>query len=250
MNRFLMSNLTWKEYQEKIKMGILIIPIGSIEQHGPHLPLGVDSEIAENFALIIAEKVGGVVAPTLTYGYKSQPNSGGGPIFPGTIDLNGSTLIDLCKDILTEFLADGWQRILIMNAHYENEAFLAEAVDLLLRNQTTPFPKVVLANWWDNISASTMTKLYDEVEFRSWALEHAALAETSLMMYFCPELVGSEPIDEDFIPPTYQTFPVPKTAVPASGCLYTAKSSSAEKGRLIVEDVVRNFEVILGKEFA
>ncbi len=249
MNKLLMGNLTWNEYQAKIKDGILIIPVGSIEQHGPHLPLCVDAEIAENFAIAIAEKFGGVVAPTLTYGYKSQPNSGGGPIFPGTIDLNGSTLVALTKDILTEFLADGWQRILIMNAHYENEAFLAEAIDLLLRNQTTPFPKVVLANWWDNISESTMAKLYDEVEFQSWALEHAALTETSLMMYFCPELVGPEIVDEDFVPPTYQRFPVPKTAVPASGCLYTARSSSAEKGRLIVEDVIRNFEAFLRKEF-
>jgi creatinine amidohydrolase len=83
MDKSLMQNLTWKEYQEKIESSFLIIPVGSTEQHGYHLPLGVDTVIAENFALRIAEKTGGVVAPTLNYGYKSQPSSGKCYLFLG-----------------------------------------------------------------------------------------------------------------------------------------------------------------------
>lgn len=69
MNKYLMTNMTWKEYEAK-KDRILILPIGSTEQHGPHLPLSVDAVIAEKIALKFAEKVDGIVAPTLSYGYK------------------------------------------------------------------------------------------------------------------------------------------------------------------------------------
>jgi creatinine amidohydrolase len=250
LNKSLMQNLTWKEYQAKIESSFLIIPVGSTEQHGYHLPLGVDTVIAENFALRIAEKTGGVVAPTLNYGYKSQPSSGGGPLFPGTIDLNGATLVALIKDLLNEFLADGWKKILIFSAHYENEAFIGEACDLILRNQKSEFPKVLLANWWDNIDPELIPILFDEVAFGSWALEHAAITETSLMMYFAPELVRFElSVDESFNPPSYQCFPVPGSLLPSSGSLFTAKSSSYEKGKLIVENVVSKLTTILSKEF-
>ena len=134
MNKYLMTNMTWKEYEVK-KDRILILPIGSTEQHGPHLPLSVDAVIAEKIALKFAEKVDGIVAPTLSYGYKSKPLSGGGPLFPGTIDLNGITVMNLVCDLLEEFIKDGITKIFILNAHFENEAFILESVDLV-SNQT------------------------------------------------------------------------------------------------------------------
>lgn len=250
MNNLLM-NMTWEEYRNQVDKNILILPVGSTEQHGPHLPLGVDSIIATKFSLAIAEELNGLVAPTLNYGYKSLPASGGGPMFPGTIDLKGSTLTSLAYDLLEEFIADGWKKILIFNAHYENEAFLAEACDLLLRNQKEEFPKVLLCNWWDNLSADTLPKVFDEVEFPGWALEHAAISETSLMMHFSPELVKEDLIIDDGFtsPPTYQAFPPSKSLIPSSGCLHTARSSSAEKGKIIVEDATKNLVSLVKKEF-
>lgn len=250
MNNLLM-NMTWEEYQKRVENGILILPIGSTEQHGPHLPLGVDTIIATQFSLAIAQEINAVVAPTVTYGYKSLPASGGGPMFPGTIDLNGSTLTSLVYDLLKEFVADGWKQILIFSAHYENEAFLSEACDLLLRNQTEEYPKVVITNWWDNLSAETLPKVFDEVPFLSWALEHAAITETSLMMHFTPELVKTELIIDqgNMIPPTYQVFPPSKSLIPPSGCLATARSSTSDKGKLIAEDATKNIVSFLKKEF-
>ena len=104
------AHLIWEEYASAVYDGILILPVGSTEQHSKHLPLGVDTIIPEKIALILAERVGALVAPVLPYGYKSQPSSGGGPLFPGTIDLNSATMTELCKDLLTEFLVDGWLR--------------------------------------------------------------------------------------------------------------------------------------------
>ncbi|WP_339226621.1 creatininase [Oceanobacillus sp. FSL K6-2867] len=252
MSQLFAKNMTWQEYQSKVEDYILILPVGSTEQHGPHLPLGVDCIISEKYSESIAEKVKAVIAPTITYGYKSQPASGGGPLFPGTVDLNGSTLTSLLYDVLKEFIADGWKKILIMSGHYENDAFLAEACDLLLRNQKEDFPKILLSNWWDNISPELMPTIFDEVEFKGWGMEHAAITETSMMMYFTPDLVHEDLITDDGIdsPPTYQRFPASKDLIPASGSLYTGKSSTAEKGRFIVEDVTTNIISFLRKEFA
>lgn len=80
---YLIEELSWFQYKEQIDQNkILIIPIGATEQHGPHLPLGVDAMLATSFARVLAEQIGAVVAPTINYGYKSLPMSGGGPFFP------------------------------------------------------------------------------------------------------------------------------------------------------------------------
>ena len=112
MNNRRLIYMTWQEYAAS-RDHSLIVPIGSTEQHGPHLPLSVDAILADRFAELLAEEVDGVIAPVLSYGYKSKPRSGGGPLFPGTIDLNGSTLQNLLLDLLLEFVADGYSLSLI-----------------------------------------------------------------------------------------------------------------------------------------
>ena len=92
MKTRLIAHMTWEDYQSEIDDGIIILSAGSTEQHTKHLPLGVDSIITENIALVLARRVDALVSPTLTYGYKSLASSGGGPLFPGTIDLNGATI--------------------------------------------------------------------------------------------------------------------------------------------------------------
>ena len=70
-----MTRLDFEAHQD----AIVVIPVGSTEQHGPHLPLGVDSYIAQGISEILATKANVILAPTLPYGYKSKPLSGGGP---------------------------------------------------------------------------------------------------------------------------------------------------------------------------
>ena len=155
------------------------------------------------------------------------------------------------QDILREFLKDGWQKIVLLNSHYENQAFLAEAADLTILDQEEEFPKVILASWWDNLSEDVMPKIFDEKPFRGWDLEHAAITETSLMMYFEPDLVRNDLITDEGLDdvPQYQRYPVSKTLIPSSGALYTSVSSTAEKGKMILEDVIENFYVFFKKEF-
>lgn len=243
------AQMTWMEYA-RCKDRPVILPIGSTEQHGPHLPLGVDAVIARRFSSLLAERIDGIIAPTLSYGYKSKPFSGGGPLFPGTLDLNGSTLQALAMDILMELARDGFTRVFLMNAHFENDPFLIEAMDCVnerLGGRLT----MVLSNWWDPMPDGLLPLLFDETPFPGWALEHAAITETSLMMYFAPESVRTQAIEqcENACPPAYSLYPIPKNAVPASGLLASAKSSSAEKGRMIVEAVLPALESIAREAF-
>lgn len=243
----LMQEMTWQDFNEKKDSSIVILPVGSTEQHGPMLPLSVDGIISTELAKMVAEKVEGIVAPPINYGYKSAPLSGGGPLFPGTLDLNGTTLINLVYDVLEELIRDGVKKIFVLNGHYENDAFITEAIDLLSRKyEEVTF---IQSSWWDQISDEVMDKVFDEVEFPGWALEHAAIAETSLVQYFRPDLVKMERYVEDGVEEElgYSLYPAKLCKVPSTGLLATARSSSEEKGQLMAEDIVARYVKILDR---
>lgn len=242
-----MTEMTWKEFEQAKEDAIVILPVGSTEQHGLHLPLSVDAIISTGLAEMAAQEVNGIVAPTICYGYKSAPLSGGGPLFPGTLDLNGVTLMNLASDVMEELIHDGIRKIFLLNGHFENEAFLLEAIDLLSRK----YPEVtfVEGSWWDQISEEVMAKVFDEVEFPGWALEHAAIAETSLTMLFRPDLVHMERFVEDGVEEelNYNIYPATLCKVPATGPLATARSASLEKGKLLAQDITKGFVQVLNK---
>lgn len=246
----LMANMTWLEFNDRKDKDVVILPIGSVEQHGPHLPLFTDTIISEGFSKILAEKVNGIVMPAINYGYKSQPASGGGPLFPGTIDLNGVTLINIVKDIIEELIRDGVRKIALVNSHFENQAFLLEAIDLVSKSMPEG-TKIIMMSWWDLISQETINKVFDEVEFPGWALEHAAITETSLVLKFAPELVHMDRLIDEKIKevPLYQVYPIPKELVPASGLLSIGRTSSVEKGEIIIEEALTGMIKIIEKEF-
>ena len=246
----LMANMTWYEFNERKDKDVVILPVGSVEQHGPHLPLFTDTIISEGFANLLGDKVNGIVMPSINYGYKSQPASGGGPLFPGTIDLNGITLINLVKDIIEELIRDGVRKIALVNSHFENQAFLLEAIDLVSKNMPDD-TKIIMMSWWDLITQNTIDKIFDEVEFPGWALEHAAITETSLILKFRPDLVHMDRLIDEKIEevPTYQVYPIPKDLVPHSGLLSIGRTSSSSKGELIIEEALNKMVEIVNKEF-
>lgn len=242
------KHMTWKEYQEAVKTRVVILPIGSLEQHGPHLPLNVDVVIPEHFAQMIANRIEALILPSICYGYKSHPTSGGGQLFPGTTSLNGKTLIDLVLDILRETHRHGGRRFLLLNAHYENLAFINEAVELFQEHGSGA--KVVLLSWWDQVSQDMVDELFSEAGFPGWDTEHAGLTETALMLHFAPELVRKDQIidDQSKRKPTYSIYPPPPDIIPASGVLYKATFASAEKGKRLAEHVIDNIVDIVKRE--
>ena len=81
----LLLNMTWPEIKAEIEAGTpIVLPVGAIEQHGPHLPLGTDTFIPQHLAKETAARHRMVVAPPLMYAAYSRPRSGGGRHFPGS----------------------------------------------------------------------------------------------------------------------------------------------------------------------
>jgi creatinine amidohydrolase len=131
----LMAELPWTVYARRVAEGVpVIMPVGSTEQHAPHLPLGTDALLVTEMAKRAARRVGAVVAPTLSYGYKSQPKSGGGNHFPGTTSFDGETLAFAVRDVLRELVRHGVRKVVVLDGHMENGMFLAEGIDLALRD--------------------------------------------------------------------------------------------------------------------
>ncbi|RMF86716.1 MAG: creatininase [Nitrospinota bacterium] len=246
-----MEELSWDEYKRRIEAGaILFLPCGALEQHGYHLPLGTDVTIPLCLALRLAPQVNGIVAPPLSYGYKSQPLSGGGQHFPGTTSLDGQTLTWLTRDVLKEFMRHGATRIVLLQGHMENTFFLIEGIDLARRESAAYTGKILLIEWWQLLSSPTLDQVFDQ-NFPGWELEHAALVETALMMYFRPELVQTEKITAEKVehPLPYHLFPYPPDMVTPSGSLSPAHRASREKGEALVEEIVAAALAILQREF-
>src|SRR5215471_1225189 len=111
----MMDELTWMEYEKRVRDGApVLIVVGATEQHGPHLPLGTDAFQVTAIARRVAERAGAIVAPPITYGYKSQPKGGGGQGFVGTTSVDAQTLIWLVRDLTREFLRHGVRRLMFI----------------------------------------------------------------------------------------------------------------------------------------
>jgi creatinine amidohydrolase len=126
----------------------------------------------------------------------------------------------------------------VLNGHFENTAFVEEAVQIFLRNADNT--RAVILSWWDQVSDGMVEELFAEVGFPGWEMEHAALTETSLMQYFTPELVREDRIVNDHGErmPKYAIFPPPDDIIPKSGVFSTATFASREKGEKLAKQLV------------
>lgn len=253
MHPLMMGSLSWVEYQQRLQDEnvVVLIPCGALEQHGPHLPLGTDALLSTAVAQSVAEQINGIVAPTFSYGYKSQPKSGGGQHFPGTTSLDGSSLAHLMRDVIRELARQGATQIAVVNGHYENQWFLTEGIELAVREvHPTTGLRVMRLEYWDFLTEEILNQVFPD-GFPGFALEHAAVIETSLMMHYYSNLVRLDQIPD--IPPTefplYDMFPQCPDWVHASGVLSSAKAAAPEKGTMMADWITRGIAAALQQEF-
>lgn len=233
---------------------VILIPVGSIEQHGPHMPLGVDTLLSTTMAELTAQRIGAYVGPTITTGYKSQQRSGGGNHIIGSFGFDAQTVIGVCQTLVRELSRHGTRRIVFVNGHYENYQFIYEGVDLALRElagRSDAPPQVMLLSYWDFVTEEVINQLYPE-GFPGWDVEHGGVMETSLMLEFFPELVHMERVMD--LPaaqlPLYDLLPVDASLTPESGCLSSAQAASAEKGRILTGSVVEEMGAAILSRFS
>lgn len=249
-----MEELDAFAYSEKITSGApVLIPAGSIEQHGRHMPLHVDTLLSRTMAGETARQVNAIVAAPISYGYKSQQRSGGGNHLPGTTSLDGDIVTAIAKSLVLEFARHGVRQIGFINGHFENYQFLYEGADLALRelsNAGTNEVRVMLLSYWDFVDESTIEILYPN-GFTGWDLEHGGVLETSLMLHLYPEQVDMTKVD--VAPPAnlplYDLLPVRPELTPPSGCLSSAAEATADKGRILLETASSGMSKAIANEF-
>jgi len=144
-NRFRVADLTRDEFAQAMRAGRwLLFPFGSVEQHGPHLPLGTDLFYGEHVCLAVAEQVNGLVTPGFPYGICRTMRN-----FPGTVSLSPGTLTPLLREILTEYIRHGARKCALVAGHAEDAQHDAMREAALPLVNADPSLKVVIIGPYD-----------------------------------------------------------------------------------------------------
>ena len=142
------------------KKRVAVIPVGSIEQHGPHLPVSTDSDIVTEIAKKISEKNGYFLLPTLNYGVSFEH----APFF--NLSIRESTLRTVLTDLCSSLLANNIKTIFIINGHHGNLKSIKN-LDVKLKKISKNKQEIFPLSYWH----------FMEREF-----DHAGFVETSLML--------------------------------------------------------------------
>jgi len=178
MMKNFVSDMTWEEFRDAVNQRtVFVIPTGSTELAGIHLPLGVDTIAAEGIAQKLHDEEDVLVCPALSVGYSSWFNP-----FPGTISLKHDTLVKVLIEYCSCLIAHGAKRLLFLNAHRGNNSCIEAAAHILIEEKCV---QVGMLNIWklanDLISGSDLIK---EGKFT-----HGGEIMTSLILKLRPETV-------------------------------------------------------------
>ena len=198
-----------------------ILPVGSFEQHGAHLPLDTDNRIAERMALETAKRSTGLVLPVLNVGYAWVWRG-----IPGTLTLRFDTYMAVIRDI-AESLSDwGIKALFVLSGHGSNPQPVKHAIRELIHGT---FDIHVLNSMY--LGLDTMLA---EADSSQWAKDlHAEEIETSLMLAIDPERVSMDRAAPDYpdIPADYGRSELSMGHLMGSGVFGDPTVATAEKGR-------------------
>lgn len=215
---------------------LALLPVGSCEQHGPHLTLDTDAAIAATIARRLAAELGdeAVLCPTLGYGLSEHHLA-----FGGTLTLRPATYLALVGDILESLAHHGLRRVLIVNGHGGN----IDALRLVARSARRDRGMLVASFMWATIAADAAADTAD-----SPAYGHACEVETSVAMAVIPDRVRPDRIG---VPaPRHSVDPLtdpPRPTVDESvwlhewsddGALGDPRKATDTAGRNVIETVV------------
>jgi creatinine amidohydrolase len=214
-----------------------ILPVGSFEQHGPHLPLDTDNLIAERMAIETAKRSTGLVLPVLNVGYAWVWQG-----IPGTLTFRFDTYMSVIRDIAESLDAWGIKAVFVLSGHGSNPQPVKHAIRELIH---------------DKLDIRVLNSVYlgldemrAEADSKPWASDfHAEEIETSLMLAIAPERVHMDRAAPDYptVPPDYGRSEVSMGHIMGSGVFGDPTPATAEKGRRWIDiGARRSAELWLG----
>jgi creatinine amidohydrolase len=221
-----MPEIEWRklradELREQARQeAIVILPVASLEQHGPHLPVEVDSMLGETVARRAALKLVErgqpvLVLPVLWTGLSEHHMS-----FGGTITLDNAAFAAVVEGIVRSVLRHGFKRIVLLNAHGGNENALRSITDDLTPKLGVP---IVQFTYW-YAAAVAIAKILET----QGGLQHACEAETAMMLAVRPELVATDRI------PLAKANTTPDVADIVGGGVYRWRSIGSRSGSGVI----------------
>ena len=181
-----LQDMSWPEVEQYLKTSdMVIIPLGSTEQHGPQLPLGTDFYEAFEISKRISTRTGVAVAPVVQAGY-SIYHSG----FPGTLSLKPETLAQVLVETMEVLQRYGFRRFMLFNYHGGNHVAQAMAIHRI--NHATGGIAVAIGDGGEvPLQGKAPEKQVDDA--------HAGVDETSIMLYLRPDLVRMDRVEKPVI---------------------------------------------------
>jgi creatinine amidohydrolase/Fe(II)-dependent formamide hydrolase-like protein len=236
-SKYLWAELTWPEAEEKLKLvDVAILPVGAIEQHGPHLPLDVDSFDADYLARRVAEACSDpkpLVLPLIPYGVSYHHND-----FKGTISISNDALSKLVYEIGISLARNGIKKLIILNGHGDNSPTLKYAAQMI--NQEARIFTCVDTGETSDFDIDKITETTNDV--------HAGEVETSTSLATRPHLVKMDLVSPEI--PNFSTRYLNFSSVRGipwyahtkrfseSGVMGDPTKASAEKGEKIWEMMI------------
>jgi len=226
------DELSMKEAKEAVEAEkVVILPVGSVEEHGPHLPLCTDNIQPEYVALEVAKKTDSLVAPPLKYGVCNTTR-----IFPGTISISFQSLYRITREIIEEFIRNGFKRFLILSGHADMEqmAALRLAVHKVIWRHREESEKrkirIMVCSDYD-FAYELRGKYFDERD------GHGGTIETSRIMAVRPDLIKGKGRKSFQKLPRFEIVANPRNFLP-EGIIGDPRAASAEKGQFVNDHIV------------
>ncbi len=233
------TNLTWKDVEKYLKeKDILLVPMGAVEQHGPMSPIGTDIIAAEEIADRISKRTNILVAPTITLGYVDPDFIR----FPGTLCINLETFCKLLEDYLISYSKQGFKKFVIVNAHETQKELIKGITQKVCIQENI---QVIEFEYWNVLKDEFKNLIKSD-------LIHACEDEVSIVLYTKPSLVKrDETIDEMPVEAQldYFLYPSPKNYATKSGVMGKPSLATKEKGKIILDLIVKKMIRIIRKEF-
>lgn len=180
--KFRYEEFTWPEIREAVaQQRVAVLPVGTVEQHGHHLPLVTDVVTATEMSRRAVEQIPteAVLMPSVYYSFNEHHLD-----FPGTIAVEGETIINYVTDIGLSLAHHGFRKVLLVNGHGSNVPYL----DIAARNITNRSKAIcAMVPWWNLIPKGLLQQLR-ESEFPG-GMAHGCELETSVLLYLRPDLV-------------------------------------------------------------
>jgi creatinine amidohydrolase len=209
---------TTEAKQASTKSTVIILPIGSVEEHGDHLPLGTDSIQPEYIAEEVAKKTSALIAPPIRYGICNSARN-----FPGTLSITFGTLYRLTKDILAELVRNDFTKIIILSGHAGQSHMVAlrqAAQSIVMQNQETV--RIMVLSDYDFVD--DLKGKYAQTDDG-----HAGTIETSRIMSIKPNLIKGKGKKSQPNMPRFEVVAHPEKYFP-NGVHGDPTTATAQKG--------------------